>query len=93
MDKWQDSGNTRKNGLMVETLVILACLQGVGIGLFCAEIAARRKDLAERLKLNESLVAAQKGLAELHNKNVETMRVLQDKVNAHSMAFASSGRV
>ena len=78
---------------MIVSLVALACAQGVIIGLFCADIAARKKDLAERKELYESLAAAQKGLAELHNKNVETMRVLQDKVNAHSMAFASSGRV
>lgn len=70
-------------------LVILACLQGIVIGALGVDYALRRADANEREKLKNELVTAQKALAELHNKNAEAMRALQDKVNAHAMALSS----
>jgi sensor domain CHASE-containing protein len=74
---------------MAIALVILACLQGVVIGVLAADYMARRTDIKARQALKDELVSTQKALAELHNKNADAMRALQDKVNAHSMALAS----
>lgn len=74
---------------MATDLVILACLQGMVIGALVADFSARKSDRKDREALKAELVATQRGLAELHNKNAEAMRGLQDKVNAHAMALAS----
>lgn len=74
---------------MAIALVVLACLQGVVIGVFAADLLARRADVKAREALAAELVSTQKALAELHNKNAAAMQALQDKVNAHSMALAS----
>ena len=79
-----------KNGAEVAiALVILSCLQGLVMGLLAADFWARRADQKARQGLRDELVTTQKGLAELHNKNADIVRGLQDKVNAHGMALAS----
>lgn len=69
--------------------MILALAQGAVVGLLASDFVMRKRDREEREALKAELVATQKGLAELHNKNADAMRGLQDKVNAHAMALAA----
>lgn len=69
-------------------LVLLAVTQGAVLGIVALDFVHRRLDREARAAAKAELEAAQKGLAELHNKNVGDMRALQDKVSAHGMALA-----
>lgn len=78
---------------MIVSLVVLGCVQGVIIGLYSADLVARYKDREAREEMLKALSDSQTGLRDLHNKNVETLKTLTDKVNAHSMALAGGLRL
>lgn len=77
---------------MVEScLMILGVLVGVLCGMFAYDFSERRADKKAREALKSELKEAAAGLSDLHNKNAEVMRHLQDKVTAHAVALSMRG--
>lgn len=70
----------------------MALVVGGVLGLLAYDFHERRLDRKARIDLKEELRAAATGLSELHNKNAEAMRSIQDKVNAHGVALTMRGK-
>lgn len=69
------------------SIVFVAVSQGIVLGILGLDMVSRWNDRKSRAKLKLELQEAQKGLAELHNKNAETIKTLQDKVSNLSLAI------
>jgi hypothetical protein len=70
---------------MDASLVLVGVTQGMVIGILGFDMVNRYLDKKARAEAKAELVETTKALAELHNKNAEAMRALQDKVSAHGM--------
>ncbi len=74
------------------SLILVATTQGMVLGIVAFDFYYRWLDRKERELLKIELTSAQAALADLHNKNTEIMRGLQDKVQAHGMAISMRGK-
>ena len=71
-------------------ILTLSVIMGAILGLLVVDIKQRISDRSRLLEAETKATEAAKVLSDLHNKQIDQLKAINDKVNAHEMLIKTN---